>query len=240
MSSPRPTSPDPRVRLAVALGALALVLSAPRPAPALVVAAAAALHLAARGLLRARAFLPALLLGLPAAALAAWLGADGHLVGPVTRAAWPAGIARGALVLSRVLSGSLVLAWLTAGLRMAELTGALAAVSVPALLLDLLVLAGSQRRVLRRAYETARDAHALRPGQGGPWRAIAASGVLAGAVASRAIERSSTLGDAIQLRGGVADHRLPAFRPARADLVHLLAGAALLGVVAWLSWGRPW
>lgn len=241
MSAHRRLQPDPRVRLAMAFGALGLVLAAPRPAAALTVAAAVALGLRAGGHLRARALLPTLLVGLPAAALVTWLGAEGSGgLSSGSQATWPTGLARGALLLSRVLASSLVLAWLTAGLRVADLTGALAALRVPAPLLDLLAIADGQRHALRRAFETARAAHALRLGDVGLRRALAASGVLAGAVACRAIELSAVTAEAIQLRGGVATHRLPAFRPTRSDLAHLLATVALLGMATTLAWGPAW
>jgi energy-coupling factor transporter transmembrane protein EcfT len=230
--------PDVRVLLAVALAALGVALAAPHPASALLVAAAAAAALRVDGRLRARALLAPLLVGLPAAALAAWLGAGGAAA-PAS-AALSAGAARGLLLLARVLAASLVLAWLTARLAVAELAGALAALGLPAPLLDLLVLADGQRHVLRRAYEGSRDALSLRVGGEGLRRAAAATGLLAGAVACRAIDRSGALADAIALRGGVAWRRSPSFRPGRRDLAHLGGAAALLGLAAACSWGRPW
>lgn len=241
MSARLLSSADPRVALAIALCALVITLEASRPASALVVAAAPALELAARGRLRARVLLPTVLLGLPAAALAAWLGAEvGGAFAPPEPGAWPAALGRGALLLARVLAASLVLAWLTARLRLAELTGALASLRVPTSLLDLLALADGQRHVLGRAFETTRAAQAMRLGDVGPRRALAAAGHLAGAVACRAIDRSAVMAEAIQLRGGVASHRLPALRFGRADAAVALVAVAVLGLAAALSWGPAW
>lgn len=241
MTDPRPSQPDPRVRLAVASCALAVALAAPRPASALLVAAAAAFGLARGHRLRARLLLPALLVGLPAAALAAWLGTDapGEL-SPGAATGWPAGLARGALLLARVLASSLVLAWLAAGLRLAELTSTLAALRVPAMLLDLVTLADGQRHLLRRSLQTVQAAQALRAGEVGAWSAAHGAGVLVGAVACHAIERSSVTAEAIQLRGGVASHRLQPFRPRLPDLALLLSAAGVLGLATALAWGPAW
>lgn len=229
------------MRLAVASCGLAVVLAAPRPAAALVVASAAAFGLKTSGHLRARVLLPTLLAGLPAAALAAWLGnaAPGAFSQPGA-AAWSVGLERGTILLARVLASSLLLAWLAARLRMADLAGALAALRVPSTLLDLLILADGQRYVLRRSLQTVQAAQALRAGQVGHWSAAHGTGVIVGAVACRAIERSSVTAEAIQLRGGVASHRLPTLRPCRPDLVLLLSAAGVLGLASALAWGPAW
>jgi energy-coupling factor transporter transmembrane protein EcfT len=226
-------SPDARLVLAVALAALALVVAAPRPAPALLVGAVAGAALLATRQLRARRLLAPLLVGLPAAALAAWLGSGGP-------AGAAAGIDRALLLLARLSAASLVAAWLASRVAVAELAGALGSLGLPAPLAELLLLADGQRHVLRRAHETSRDALSLRLGAPGLRRAAAATGLLAGAVACRAIDRAGVLAEAIALRGGVAGRRPPPFRPGPADALLVAAAATVLALGAALAWSTPW
>lgn len=235
-------SPDPRVRLAVALSALALVLVAPGPTPALAIGGVAAAALAAGRRLRWHAFSPALFVGLPAAALAAWLASGPALPPPAPGGATLplAGLHRGAQLLARVLAAGLVSAWLSAGLRGAELAEALAAFRVPPQILELVLLADRHLHTLRESFDTIRAAQALRLGYVGLRRGVASSATLMGAVVCHALDQAGATAEAMQLRGDRCTHRPRSLRLGPADR-RLLAGAAtalLAGAV--LGWGLPW
>lgn len=220
------TGLDPRLRLALALTALAMVAAAPRPGAALAVAATALAAVVRRsGRVRRLVATPVLLGAVTAAAAA--LAPRGA----------PDATAHGVLVGARVFAGGALGAWLCATLPLPSLLGALASARCPRALLELLSLAARQMAALGGAAAAVREAQRARLGYSGLRRSVRSAGLLAGALASRAVDRAETLSDALAARGEppidpLPALRLPAARGAGATL--LLACAALLG------WGTPW
>ena len=146
-------------------------------------------------------------------------------------------LAQGGLLVSRILAASLVGAWLLAHVEFGRLLGALAWLGFPRHLLEILALAGRYQHVLRENAETIRAAQRLRLGYAGMRRSLAAAGVLAGAVASRAIDQATATADAMLLRGDRGRLWLPEpVRPGTADGVLAAGAIAVILASSALSW----
>jgi cobalt/nickel transport system permease protein len=238
---------DPRLKLCVALAALGISLATPRPASALVLAGCALAGLLAGDGRRShrRALLAALGLGVFAGALRA-LFTPGSSVLSVSIAGHAlrlsaAGATQGALVVSRVLAGTLVGAWLTSTTPFPQLVAALAWARVPAPLLEIVLLAHRHRHALGESLDTVRCAQEMRLGYVGLRRSVASAAALVGAAACRAIDQAGAAAEAMQVRGdrGLAALSLPESCPA-ADV--FLAGCGTMALVASgaLAWGVAW
>jgi cobalt/nickel transport system permease protein len=216
---------DPRLRVALAVAAIALVTAAPRPGAALAVAAVALADVIRRGGQLRRLLVAPLLLG-AITAVAAALAARGA----------PDATARGFRIAARALAGGAVGAWLCATVPLPALLGALASFRCPRALLELLALAVRQVAALAGAAVAVREAQRARLGYAGLRRGLGSAGQLAGAVASRAVDRAATLSDVLAVRGEPPIRPLPPLRFPVAigtGAVLALAGCALLG------WGTP-
>jgi energy-coupling factor transporter transmembrane protein EcfT len=179
---------DARVKLTAALAALVLAIASRQPTTPLLLAACALACVLTDGEARHRLAhaLGALAItaGIPVALLAYWRGPEAAL-----------------LAGARVLAASTVAGWLVAFTPLDRLQSALVFLRVPAALVELLGLAWRYAAVLKDTLVTARDAQALRLGWATRSRALRSSGTLAGVVFGRAIDQTSTLADAMALRG---------------------------------------
>jgi len=216
---------DPRVALGAAVSAWCVALASRGLAGPLAVAGLAVVVVSALRRLRAlRALAPALLTGMLAAALQAFLGATPDRLGGA------------ALLVARVAACGAVGAALAAAAPFPDLLAALAWAHVPAPLLELFALAERQRHELAEAAWRVRDAQRLRLGWVGLRRSMRSAGALAGAAACRALAQADVTADALALRGAagpLAPASLPP--PTRRDAA--VAVTAALGLAASLVAG---
>jgi energy-coupling factor transporter transmembrane protein EcfT len=215
---------DPRVKVLATVAALAVALGARRPAAPLLVAGAALASYLASGE-------PRRALGRLAAAVA--LGAGLPLLLVTFLDGGHAAAAAGA----RVLGASAAGFWLVATTPLVELEAALVALGVPVALVELAALAHRSAAVLGATLSTGREAQLLRLGWRGARRGVRSSGVLAGLLVRRAVDRADALGVAMRMRGYRGRVHLPRPRPLTAsDGAFAAASALALFAAACLGW----
>lgn len=175
---------DARVRLLVALAGVVVSLALPGAGFAVGAVALAAL------IVRRPRRLPRALAGValaagPMVAIAAWLDGPG------------AAAALGARALGASASGL----WLALGTDPHAIALGLLRLGVPEALVEQLRLAARYVALLSDTLVTARDAQALRLGHVGLARRVRSTGILAGLVLGRAVDRAAQIADARALRG---------------------------------------